>query len=240
MDKSTNSKITSSDNRGERTLVRLSLTSMLTLLFLGVAAIALAYIGGVMSGRHSCPVPQIPKNSPVAEQNGTTRPDSKILAASELNFARALRGENNQVEKLGQPAEEKVPSTDKRAASPENPENARAASEKIETNEKTKSKTDKAAKADTAQIAHKEKNADTGMYDHVFQVGAFRDENSVDKLRQTLEGHGLRTAMQKEGNIFIVLVRLRGTLERAAEVAQLAQSLGLGAPVQRSRSPVRE
>ena len=33
------------------------------------------------------------------------------------------------------------------------------------------------------------------MYDYVFQVGAFKDADSVDSLRQRLEGRGLRTRM---------------------------------------------
>ncbi|MDE5878955.1 MAG: SPOR domain-containing protein, partial [Desulfovibrio sp.] len=41
------------------------------------------------------------------------------------------------------------------------------------------------------------------MQDYVFQVGAFRDEDSVDSLRQRLEGRGLRTRMQREGKLYV-------------------------------------
>ncbi|WP_300916386.1 SPOR domain-containing protein, partial [uncultured Desulfovibrio sp.] len=77
------------------------------------------------------------------------------------------------------------------------------------------------------------------MHDYVFQVGAFRDEESVDNLRQRLEGWGLRTRMQREGKLYVVLVLLRGDAARAEEVMRIAEELRLGAPMVRSRKPVR-
>lgn len=46
------------------------------------------------------------------------------------------------------------------------------------------------------------------MFDYVFQVAVFKDEDSVDSLRQRLEGRGLRTRMQRDGKLFLVLVLL--------------------------------
>lgn len=75
------------------------------------------------------------------------------------------------------------------------------------------------------------------MFDYVFQVAAFKDEDSVDSLRQRLEGRGLRTRMQRDGKLFLVLVLLRGDAVRAAEVPQIMQELHLGQPIVRSRKP---
>ncbi|MBD5627157.1 MAG: SPOR domain-containing protein [Desulfovibrio sp.] len=76
------------------------------------------------------------------------------------------------------------------------------------------------------------------MQDYVFQVGAFRDEESVDSLRQRLEGRGLRTRMQRKGKLYVVLVLLRGDAARAEEVMRIAEELRLGKPMVRSRKPV--
>ena len=76
------------------------------------------------------------------------------------------------------------------------------------------------------------------MHDYVFQVGAFRDEASVDDLRQRLEGRGLRTRMERSGKLYLVLVLLRGTDERAAEIPRIMEELRLGKPMLRSRKPV--
>jgi len=76
------------------------------------------------------------------------------------------------------------------------------------------------------------------MSDYVFQVGAFKDADSVDGLRQRLEGRGLRTRMERSGKLYVVLVLLRGDQARAAEVVHTAESMGLGKPIQRSRKPV--
>ena len=77
------------------------------------------------------------------------------------------------------------------------------------------------------------------MQDYVFQMGAFRDEDSVDGLRQRLEGRGLRTRMQREGKLYVVLVLLRGDTARAEEVTRIAEELRLGKPLLKSRKPVQ-
>lgn len=217
-------------SRSERTFIRLSLTSLLTLVFLSLAAMSLAYIGGVMSGRQSCPVPErkIADSLPASENAANSKETvHEILNASELNFARELRGESNQVAKMIKNA----PQTPQKAPNPF-PEKTPPASEVSTDSAIAKNKI-----IPSPLVTVSEKT--DVIFDHVFQVGAFKDENSVDNLRQLLEGHGLRTAMRKEGKVFVVFVRLRGTSERAAEIVALAHSLGLGEPIQRSRQPVK-
>ncbi|MBD5627152.1 MAG: hypothetical protein HDQ90_06695, partial [Desulfovibrio sp.] len=95
-----------------------------------------------------------------------------------------------------------------------------------------------APEAPTAQPVAPVAAPATPMQDYVFQVGAFRDEESVDSLRQRLEGRGLRTRMQREGKLYVVLVLLRGDAARAEEVMRIAEELRLGKPMVRSRKPV--
>ena len=78
------------------------------------------------------------------------------------------------------------------------------------------------------------------MFDYVFQVGAFKDEESVDSLRQRLEGRGLRTRLQRSGKLLVILVLLRGNEARAAEVAHACEGLNLGKPILRSKTPVKQ
>lgn len=214
----------------ERTFIRLSLTSLLTLVFLSLAAMSLAYIGGVMSGRQSCPVPErkMADSLPVREEGENSKDTvHEVLTASELNFARELRGEGNQVAKMEKSVE---------SAPKEDPGQTQEKKQPLPEEESSKQIVENKALPSPKEI--RPENAGE-IFDHVFQVGAFRDENSVDNLRQILEGHGLRTVMRKEGKVFVVLVRLRGTRERAEEIVTLAHSLGLGEPIQRSRQPVK-
>ena len=238
MDKSPSDRNTRDQEPRNRAHVRLSMASVLTLAFLCVAAIVLAYIGGVMSGRQSCPVISPAMATPIAAQEQVSG-KSKILAASELEFAKALRGESNQVAKLEAPSEP-VKAESKTFKNIPNPAPPTVTSEERQKTVTQAESVQEAVNNEQSGAPFQEVKKDNAMYDHVLQVGAFHDEKTVDRLRQTLEGHGLRTAMQKEGKVFVVLVRLRGTPERAAEVSTLAQSLGLGTPVQRSRLPVRE
>jgi cell division septation protein DedD len=76
------------------------------------------------------------------------------------------------------------------------------------------------------------------MHDYVFQVAVLRDEDSADALRQRLEGHGLRTMMQRSGKNMTILVLLRGGGQRAAEIPRITEELRLGKPVLRSKKAV--
>lgn len=222
--------------------VHLRITSLITAFFLGVAAIALAYIGGVMSGRHTeqphagnsdrsiVVVPQ--------EDDEPQKDKPEILAAEDLKFAKVLRNEGNApLEKISPPgssgpdAEIKKPEQQaQNKGSVQAPAEAKNMASVV------------AATSESPDKLEPEKimeQPDGLISDYVFQMGAFHDEAAVDRLRQTLEGYGLRTAMQKDGKIYLVLVRLRGSEARAAEIKTLAKKLGLGEPVTRSRAVVK-
>lgn len=195
---------------------RLELSSILAIVFLSLAAIALAYIGGVMSGRHSGGAepmdkavvrPSPARDAPASEQ--------KILSADELEFARILRGESPRrpPQPVPEEADKKQKDEDKPAVTAEVPEKAGLPEANIP-------------------------EQPGSVYDYVLQVAAFRDEAAADRLRQSLEGHGLRTLLERDGKMCVVLVRIRGTEERLAELAQIAAKLKLGVPLLRTRKAV--
>lgn len=188
-------------------ILRLRLSSLGTLIFVGLAAVVLAYVAGVMSGRHQ--LSSFTENVEPAPvkivEEAAPQPQDVILTPEQLEFARVLRGEAKSP-----PQETPLPE-----ATPA-PEMAQPTPEQHEVQVKQ----------------------DAGdLFDYVFQIAAFRDENSADGLRQKLEGYGLRTALERKGKLFIVLVRMRATAQRAAELAEMAARLKLGEPLVKSRKP---
>ena len=63
------------------------------------------------------------------------------------------------------------------------------------------------------------------LYDFVFQVAAFRNVDDADRLRQRLEGQGLRTRGQKSGKLTLVMVHMRGTDLDAANLKEELQRM---------------
>lgn len=191
--------------------MRFRLSSLAAILFLGVAAIALAYIGGVMSGRHGEQIKSLPDTVEQTDglKDGAPREgeeEEKILAAEELKFAHVLRHQN-------------LPD--------------KAASEKPETIPQSGSGNGNAPapEQDLAEIIKQ----NPGIMDYVFQAGTFREEAGADSLRQKLEGYGLRTRLERNGKFFVVLILLRGDEKRALEVISISRELKLGQLILRSR-----
>lgn len=237
---------------GTRPGIPLTLPSMLAVLFLALVAISSSYLVGVMFGRSqwesSSPMSTDSSDAPRAvhpdgdgaesADAGTPAPDEEtpaaegepegILSAEELRFSRVLRAAPGESVELASPplppavppqpaTGQPAPGTSQPQAPPPMPPGMRAA-------------------VPEGQQAPPPTPAT--MHDYVFQVGAFRDEASVDDLRQRLEGRGLRTRMERSGKLYLVLVLLRGTDERAAEIPRIMEELRLGKPMLRSRKPV--
>lgn len=76
------------------------------------------------------------------------------------------------------------------------------------------------------------------LYDFIFQVAAFRNVDDADRLRQRLEGRGLRTRGQKSGRLTLVMVHMRGTDLDAANLREELQRMRLGSPLQKSKKQV--
>ncbi|WP_346666957.1 SPOR domain-containing protein [uncultured Desulfovibrio sp.] len=250
-------KKTPGREEGTRPGIPLTLPSMLAVLFLALVAISSAYLVGVMFGRSqwesSSPMSTDSSDAPrnVRPDDGTetaeasageddgasaSAPESSdagreaegILSAEELRFSRVLRAAPGESVELASPPlppavppqpapAQPAPGSPQTAAVPPMPPGMQAA----------------VPEGQTAPPP-----APATMHDYVFQVGAFRDEASVDDLRQRLEGRGLRTRMERSGKLYLVLVLLRGTDERAAEIPRIMEELRLGKPLLRSRKPV--
>ena len=226
-------------------------SSLLAACFLVVAAVALAYVGGVMSGRaywrgHPAQVGVAGgalKKGVVVEPAEEDVPKQKILAAEELRFARVLRGESLP------PGMTDGPQARTPAAVAMQPVGAPAAGQRSPA-PATPPATPPATGANAGQAAQPVPENHPvvlnslqpvgNMFDYVFQVGAFKDEESVDSLRQRLEGRGLRTRLQRSGKLLVILVLLRGNEARAAEVVHACEGLNLGKPILRSKTPVKQ
>lgn len=232
-------------------------SSLLAACFLVVAAIALAYVGGVMSGRaywrgHPAQVGVAGgalKKGVVVEPAEEAAPKQKILAAEELRFARVLRGESLPPGMTDGP-QARTPAAAATQAGGQAPA-GQAAAQRQQAG--APANTPAGASASAAQAGQAAQPVPENhpvvlnslqpvgnMFDYVFQVGAFKDEESVDGLRQRLEGRGLRTRLQRSGKLLVILVLLRGNEGRAAEVVHACESLNLGKPILRSKTPVKQ
>lgn len=99
-----------------------------------------------------------------------------------------------------------------------------------------------AAQGQTAQNgaqAAKPAPVKTGpQFDYVFQVAAFKSNEDADKLRTSLEGKGLHTRTQKNGNLVLVMVSMRGSEDDAVALRDDLRHMKLGVPIQVSKKPV--
>ncbi|WP_291441463.1 SPOR domain-containing protein [Desulfovibrio sp.] len=215
-------------------------SSLLAACFLVVAAIALAYVGGVMSGRaywrshgaQQTAMNRTQSGAVESEAQAEDVPQQQILAPEELKFARVLRGESlppGMAEGL-KPGEMAAPAQGQQTG-PKNMQNAVPAPPPSAGQAAQTAQTDQPVVLNSLQPV-------SNTFDYVFQVGAFKDEESVDSLRQRLEGRGLRTRMQRSGKLLVVFVMLRGNDARAEEVVQACESLNLGKPLLRSKTAV--
>lgn len=207
------------DETPPRYVARLSFTTLLTAIVVLLGAITAAYVLGVMTGRQAtAPVKEAPVSSK-SEEKAIEKLPEKILQPQELDYALVLRGEERkpvlEVPPLKKNVEEKPLAT-----MPQPSDQAQAAG----------SEQQAALPLPAAASANVE--------DYVFQMAALRDAQAADQLREKLEGHGLRTRLEKSGKLLLVLVVLRGDASRAQEVMEIAGMLKLGAPLLRSRKPV--
>ena len=242
------SRQNSSDQATGKKCLCLRPSSLLAVVFLVVAAVVLAYLGGVMSGRaywkaHPQPI-AAKQTAPAADDDGPAPgdlasgadddgadPKQKVLAAEELRFSRVLR---NDAATGDAPLKPLPPMT------PVQPKPAGVVQAGVPQGAAQAVPGAQGAQGQGAAQGSGLAKAPpvSGLYDFVFQVGAFKDADAVDSLRQRLEGRGMRTKMERSGKLYVVLVLLRGDDARAAEVQRATESMGLGKPIQRSRKPV--
>ncbi|MBQ9405581.1 MAG: SPOR domain-containing protein [Desulfovibrio sp.] len=226
----------------------LRIPSLLSVCFLSMMAIVLAYLGGVMTGRvywHAHPETHqeaigesvqkrvdektLEKASEPQQVKAASAQEQKVLAAEDLRFSRVLRNESPLADVQA-----------KQSPPPSKPSKSQPTAQATSAITAVEQPSTRQAPASTDPLQQQIAGTSAKVYDYVFQMGAFKDQDTVDAVRQRLEGRGLRTRMQRTGKLYLVLVLLRGDATRAAEVLQAAESLRLGKPVQLSRKPVSQ
>ncbi|MCR5814200.1 MAG: SPOR domain-containing protein [Desulfovibrio sp.] len=209
-----------------------------------VCAVALAYVGGVMSGRASAEqqlraeVRAAYVAGMEAEQNKEEQQEG-ILQPEELEFSRELRNDN----RLGNSSPAK-PIQSMPAVSPSSQAQATASREKTAGDSAVKDGALKEAVTDQPPLAQAPQvsaplaaQAPSGLQDFVFQVAALKNEDAADALRQRLEGRGLRTYMKRERKLLLIQVKLRGDTARSKELMDILESMHLGRPILISQKP---
>lgn len=218
-----------SGTKNRKIILSFSFTSLLTFVFLFVAAMASAYIWGVMTGRGEISPRGNADVASKAEDAPPKAPNS-VLKAHELEFSHVLRGEESRTrEKRPEPAKtQEISGAETQAAA--GSESGEAEPESAPVAKEPESRQATAAKTP----------ADSRLMDYVFQVAALKDEQAVDSLREKLEGRGLRTRMERSGKLYLVMVLMRGDESRVDELDQTARELRLGAPLLRGKKPVNQ
>lgn len=233
--------------------LRLTFASLVTagiVLFIGFCW---AFIMGVMVGRGYNPenkMPQLASFMPAEDRAAQTSrekledslPRAEVMRPEELRYSTTLRG------KPGQNATETVMRPMHNATGAVS-STATAAMGQAATGQATRQTTGQAAGQAAGQTAPQAtpppqtaqpKPPVEPLFDFVLQVATFKDTGSVDKLRARLEGAGLRSRMDKDGKLLKVVVLLRGTNEAGQNLRQQMLDMGLGQPLQRAKTPVRQ
>ena len=203
--------------------LRLKPGTLAAVAFLFVAALVLAYLGGIMAGRSHWHAPQVeagdaPAPEAEAEAEAPTDEHGPVLHPSDLRYATALRVAPGE-----KPLTPPPPPADKtkEGGAPAMPPGMRPAVPPGPTPPPPAQPTTPAT-----------------VVEYVYQVAAFKDMESVDDIRQRLEGRGYRTRMERRGKLYVIFLLVRGDAARAAEVPAVLKSLRLGEPLLRSKKPV--
>ena len=190
-----------------------------------LACIGWAFFMGYMVGHGQNP------GEEMRELTGIGRPDRETLA--EMDKAMAGSEDAGLRDKLADLSRQPV------GGAPAAPDGDAAAAPAAAANASAAPGAAQPASEKTAAPA-KPQAATNGapLYDFVFQVAAFRNVDDADRLRQRLEGQGLRTRGQKSGKLTLVMVHMRGTDLDAANLKEELQRMRLGSPLQKSKKRV--
>lgn len=221
---SRSSSRSSGGDNGEKKLssrkytISLSFSGLITGGIIMIIAIGWIFAFGVIVGRGYNPekkMPELARLLPPPEGQPDEAKEAKgILKPEELTFMTAL--------KQPQAAANAVP------GSKPDPRQARPAAQP-------------AAPASPQPAAAP---TDKAKYDFVFQVVAYKSRDHADKLRERMDGEGLRTRMTIEKDNrgrpkwFRVQVLLRGTEADAADAKQMLAKMGLKDAKQISKKAV--
>jgi len=212
--------------------LNLTFSMLLTAAIVALIGVSWVFMLGVMVGRGYNPEAKLRevtermlrKKAPVAQE-----PPQAILRPEELNFSVALRGNplhNGTASVGGQAAHTPMRQTTSSAALAAATENKASA---------------QAVQPPTQLMPQ---GAQPTRFDFIYQVAVFRENEQADKLRERLEGEGVRHSMEKSPakdgkSLYKILVMRRGTEEDNKQLLSLLERLRLGPPLLRSKKPVQ-
>jgi cell division septation protein DedD len=198
---------------------------LLTTVIVVLIGVSWVFMFGVMVGRGYNPETKIHeiagrvlrgRQAPAVQE-----PPQAILRPEELDFGPALRDKplHNASAAVGQPAAQ-PPALRMHSADVSVPP---------------------AASAQAAQPSAPP--AQPARFDYVYQVAVFCEAGQADRLRERLEGEGVRTTLEqspaRDGKtLHKVLAARRGTEEDEQQLLGVVERLRLGPPMLRSKKPV--
>lgn len=92
----------------------------------------------------------------------------------------------------------------------------------------------------SAQAGRAEPKADPNQrFSYSFQVAAFKTRDEAQNAQKELIASGYRASFRKSGNVYLVLVNLRGSQNVVDKFQATLKKLRLGKPLQLSRKPVQ-
>ena len=200
--------------------LHLTFPMLLTTVIVVLIGVSWVFMFGVMVGRGYNPDAKLREIAGRVlrgrQAPSTPVPPQAILRPEELDFGPALRDKplHNSTAAMGRPA----------AQTPTAPQtNSTAAS---------------SPPAASVQVA--QPPAQPALFDFVYQAAVFREAGQADRLRERLEGEGVRTTLEKSltkdgKSLYKVLAVRRGTEEDAKQLLDVLESLRLGPPMLRSK-----
>jgi len=211
--------------------LNLTFSMLLTAVIVALIGISWVFMLGVIVGRGYNPdtkVHEITGRMLRGRQApGVQEPPQAVLKPEELDFGLALRDRplHNATAAMRAPAAQTPARQTNDAA-------ARSGTEQPVSGQTVKPPT---------QLVPQD--ASSARYDYTYQVAVFREAEQADKLRERLEGEGVRTTMEKSQtkdgrSLYKVLTALRGTEEDNTQLLALLDRLKLGPPLLRSKKAV--
>jgi len=211
--------------------LNLTFSTLLTAVIVALIGVSWVFMLGVMVGRGYNPDTKVREFTERVLRGKQTppvqEPPQAILRPEELQFGAALRDKplHNGTAAAGTPAAQTT---------------ARQANSPAATGAVGNTATAQAVQPPTQLVP---RGAQPTRFDFIYQVATFRDTEQADKLRERLEGEGVRTTLErtptKDGkNLYKVLAVRRGTEEDNKQLLALLDRLRLGLPLLRSKKPL--
>lgn len=225
------------DGQPRRFAFSFSTGGLATAMTIAAAALAWAFVLGVLVGRGYKPeqaVPELARIMPKAEANATAPAPPEVLRAEELDFYDAL---NRKPGEAAAPAAKVAPAP--KGPAPAAPAAAAAAT----TTAKPQAPAATApAQAAPAPVAPAMQDAPGQRFAYVYQAAALRDAADARQFAARLQAKGLTTSIetvQAQGATWHrVLVHFQGTPEQTRTLKDTLAGVGVQKPIMKSKTPL--